>query len=120
MVAHHETRHGFEHRNIDALTDAGAVSMHQTGKDRAHGVEPDDTVHQRIRHIARRTVTAARHQMRQRRTALDEIVIGGLRCIGAVLAESKHAGVDQSWIDGGDVLIAQPQPLHRLRAHVVD
>src|ERR1700722_8761768 len=33
VIAHHETRHGLEHRNIHALPTAGAVAMHEAGAD---------------------------------------------------------------------------------------
>ena len=120
VIAHDETCHGLEHRDIDALAMPGAVAMHQAGADRADRGEPDDAVDQRVGHIARHAVAGLRHQCRQRRGALDQIVIGGLCRIGPVLAEAEHAGIDQPRIDLRDHVIAELQTRHRLRPHIVD
>ena len=120
VIAHHETGHGLEHRDIDALAAAGAVAIDQAGADRAHRREPDDAVDQRVRHIARHAVGGLRHQRRQRGGALDQIVIGGLCRIGPVLPEAEHAGIDQARVDLRHHVVAELQPRHRLRAHIVD
>ena len=112
--------HGLEHRNVHALAAPGAVAMHEAGADRADRREADDAVDQRVRDIARHAVAGLRHQRRQRGGALDQIVIGGLRGIGPVLAEAEHAGIDQARIDLRDDVVAELQPRHRLRPHVVD
>ena len=113
-------RHGLEHRDIQALTAPGAVAMHQAGADRADRGQPDDAVDQRIRDIARGVVAADRHQVRQRRAALDQIVIGRFGRIGPVLAKAEHAGIDQARIEFRNHVIAEPQSCHRLRPDVVD
>ena len=88
--------------------------------DRADRVQADDAVDQRVRDIARHAVAGPRHQRRQRGRALDQIVIGGLRRIGTILAEAEHAGIDQARIDLGHHVVAEVEPRHRLRAHVID
>ena len=120
VVAHHKTRHGLEHRNVDALATPGAVAMHQAGADRTDSSQTHDAVDQRIRHIARHAVAGLRHQRGKRGGALDQIVISGLCRIGAVLTETEHAGIDQPRIDFRNHVVAELQPRHRLRPHVVD
>ena len=119
VIAHHEAGHGFEHRYIDALAAAGTVTVDKGGADRTHGREPDNTVDQRIRDIARHAVGGLRHQRRQCRRALDQIVIGGLRRIGPILAEAEHTGIDQARVDFRYDVVTKIQPRHGLRAHVV-
>ena len=99
VVAHDETRHGLEHRNIQTLAASGAVAMHEACANRANRRETDDAIDQRVRNVARHAVAGLRHQRRQRGRALDQVVIGGLGGIGAILAEAEHAGIDQPRID---------------------
>ncbi len=94
--------------------------MHQAGADGADSRQTDDAVDQRIGHIARHAVAGLRHQRGKRGGALDQIVVSGFCGIGAVLAEPEHAGIDQLGIDLRDHVIAELQPRHRLRPHVVD
>src|SRR5438445_1223070 len=47
MIAHHETGHGFEHRDIDALAAAGTLAIDEAAGDGAHRREPDDTIDER-------------------------------------------------------------------------
>jgi hypothetical protein len=50
----------------------------------------------------------------------NQVVVGGLRGIGAVLAEAEHAGIDQARVDLRYDVIAEIEPRHRLRPHVVN
>ena len=58
VIAHDKTRHGLEHRNIDALAASGAITMHQAGADRADSGQTHDAVDQRIGYVARHVVAA--------------------------------------------------------------
>ena len=120
VVAQHEARHGLEHRNVDALAAPGAVAMHEARADRADGGQAHDAVDQRIRHIARHAVRGLRHQRRQSRRALDQIVVSRLCSIGPVLTEAEHAGIDQARVAPGDHVVAESEPRHCLRTNVVD
>src|SRR3546814_11251190 len=90
--------HRLEHRHLDALPLARALAVqqrHRDGVDRrdAHGLVDGDG-----RQIAR---LARRHRLdrRQPRHALDDVVIGGLVGIGAVLVEAEAAAIDQTRVD---------------------
>ena len=61
VIAHDETGHGLEHRDVDALTAPGAVAMHEAGADRADRGEANDSIDQRIRHVARNAVAGLCH-----------------------------------------------------------
>src|SRR5689334_23584452 len=86
MITEHEARHGLEHGNVDALAAPGTVAMYETRTNCADGGQAHDAVDQRVRHITRRAVGRLRHQRRQSRRSLDQIVISRFRGIGPVLA----------------------------------
>ena len=53
VIAEHELRHGFEHRQLDRLALAGALAAEQRGEDDVRGIEPDNAIDHRHRHVAR-------------------------------------------------------------------
>jgi hypothetical protein len=56
VVAHHKARHGLEHGYVDALATPGAVAIDEARADRAYRRQPDDTINERIGHIARHAI----------------------------------------------------------------
>jgi len=40
VIAEHELRHGLEHRQLDALTFAGAIAAQNGREDRVRGIDP--------------------------------------------------------------------------------
>jgi len=89
VVAEDEADHGLEHRHVDALAAAGALAREQGGQDAAHRRQADDPVGHRRRDVARRALAGPRDQVRQRGTALDQVVVRGAGRVGAVLAEAE-------------------------------
>ena len=120
MVAEHEAHHGLEHRDVHALPTASAATGDQAGKDAAHRRDTNDAIRHRRGHKAGRAVAGAGNQIRERGRALYQVVVGGPRGIGAILAEAKEASVDNARIDLFHGLVIQAETRHCLRAHVVD
>ena len=44
VIAEHQLRHGFEHRQLDGAAVAGAIALNERGEDRMYGVNADDAV----------------------------------------------------------------------------
>ncbi len=58
--------------------------------------------------------------MRQRRTALHQVVVCGPRGIGPVLTEAEQARIDDARVDGGHRFVVESEPRHGIGPHVVD
>ena len=106
--------------DIDALAAPGTVAVDEAGAYGSDSREPDNTIDQRVGDIAWHAVAGLRHQRRQRGRALNQIVIGRFGGIGPVLAEAEHARIDQPRVDFRHHVVAELQPRHRLRTHVVN
>ena len=118
VIAEHESRHGLEHRDFDRLSFAGAFAVEQRGEDGVQRIEPDDAVGHRRRRIARLAGDLA-GQRRQRRQALDQVVVSGPSGIGAGLAKAVQAGIDQPRVDREQIVGAELEASHRRRPHIV-
>lgn len=94
--------------------------MHQPAHDGVDHHQPDDAVGDGDGDVAWRAVAGGREQSRNRRRALDQIIIGGFGGIGAGLAVAERADIDDGGIDRGQRLVVEAEPRHRLRAHIVD
>ncbi|MNN21609.1 hypothetical protein D3C81_1349380 [compost metagenome] len=120
VVAEDEGGHGLEHRDVDALPLAAAFAVEQRGAHRIHRAHADDAVGHSQWHVARHVGAGLHGQGRQRSRALDQVVVGRLGRVGAALAVAVDADVDDPRVDRRHRRVVQPQPHHRLRAHVVD
>ena len=120
MFAEHERHHGLEHRHFDRLTDAALLAPIKRRRDMTDGGGANGAVDHGHRHIARHAIADARDQRGNTDRALDQIVIGRLGRIGAALAVTKHAHIDDARVDRRDVGIGQLQTRHGLRPYVVD
>ena len=119
MIAEHELRHGLEHRQLDRLAFAGAVAADQRGKHDMRGIDADNAIGQRQRHVTRLLAAGLSGGRRQRADALNEIVVGGLAGIRSVVAVADQADIDQPRIDFAHVVIAELQPPHRRKPRIV-
>ncbi|MNQ68974.1 hypothetical protein D3C85_835470 [compost metagenome] len=120
MVTEYELRHGLEHGDVDRLANASALPVVERGAYRAHGAHADDAVGHRQRHVARHVGAGLHGQGRQRHGTLDQVVVCRLGGVGAALAVTVDADVDDLWVDRSYRRIVQLQSGHGLRADVVD
>ena len=119
MVAEHEGHHGFEHRDVHPVPAAGAPPREKAGQDGAHGRLPHDAIGHGRGHVAGDAARRPRDEVRQRGGALDQVVVGRAGGIRPVLPEAEEARVHDARIDRRYGLVVEPQPRHRLGAHVV-
>ncbi len=81
------------------------------------GIESCDDVDDRDARL-RRSVGRAGHA-HQPADRLDERVVAR-ECRALPLAEARDLAVDDAWVDGGDLLVAEPEALERARLEVRD
>ena len=120
VVAEHALHQRFEHRHLDRLAFAAAQPVDQRPE---HGVDQAQArvaVGHRHRDVARPLGAGALEQAGDARHALHQVVERGLGRIGAVLAETDPANVDDGRVGRGHGFVRQPQSRHRGRPHVVD
>ncbi|SPA23071.1 hypothetical protein CBM2633_B90362 [Cupriavidus taiwanensis] len=120
VVAQDELRHGLEHRHVDRLALAAAFAVEQPCGDGVDRGQADDTVGDRAGRVARHVAAGQLRQRGNRNRALDQVIVGGLGRVRAALPVAVQAYVQDARIHLRDFLVAQVQPRHRLRAHVVD
>ena len=84
------------------------------------GVDADDAIGERERHVARLPSAGLRDGCRQRADALNEIVVSRLAGIGAVVAVADQADIDQPRVDLAHVVFAELEPAHRRETRVVN
>src|SRR5262245_10515779 len=120
MVAEHDLKKVFEHRNVDALALAGLLAAVEGGADRAGNLLADGAVGHDHRRVARLGGALPLQQVGQAGGSLDEIVVGRLGGIGTALAVAEAAGIDDPRVDLLHVVVGKPQARHGLRADVVD
>ena len=120
VVAEHEGGHGLVHRHLDVLAFLGPALLQQCGEHRLHHVQAHRLVGDIERQVARASVRRAGHQTRQSDHALDQVVVGRLARVGAVLGEAGQEDVDQPRVVAAQGVPVQSQFGERLLAHVGD
>ena len=120
MVAKHQLRGRLEHRHVDRLPTSRAFPREQRGADDAEGVQAGRAVREVDGRVARHVGSRPHAGLGDGHGRLDQVVEGGRRRIAAALAEAEGADVDHARVDLPHRLVVEPEPLHCLRAHVVD
>ncbi|MNK99487.1 hypothetical protein D3C87_1198820 [compost metagenome] len=94
--------------------------MEQSGADGVRGAQADDAIGHGAGRIARLLGAGQLRQHRDAACALDQVVVGRLGGIGAVLPVAVHADIEDARVHGSDGVVVQAQARHGLRPHVVD
>ncbi len=71
-------------------------------------------------HISRLLPARCLNKAGQSHLTLDQVVVGGLVGIGAVLPKAEQPRVNQPGVFCSQLFITQPEPGHRARPQVVD
>ena len=114
-----QVQHRFLHRHFDMLTDPGDVTLVQCGEDRDCHVHAGAAVPDRGPVVGRWSVGETRdaHATSHRlRNGLETFHVR-VRTVGA---ETLDRGVDQARIDFLQIIPAQPHPIQRAGAEVLD
>ena len=102
MIAEHELRGGLEHRHLDRLALAGLLARVQRGRHRIGRVQRGQPVDERHRRVRRRRCAGLLHEPRDPGSALDEIVVRGLRRRRPALAEAAAGDVHDARVARGE------------------
>ncbi len=84
------------------------------------GIDADDAIGERERHVARLTRAGLRGGRRHRADALNKIVVSRLAGIRSVVAVADQADVDEPRVDFAHVVVAELEPAHRRQPDVVN
>ena len=115
-----ERGQGLEHRHLDHLALAGALAVIERAQHGDAEMKAGRLVGDQARHEARRLAVDPRLQRGGAAHALHQVVEGGLVAVGTLARIAQRVGVDDRGIDLLQILVAQAQPLDRLRPAVVD
>ena len=119
MFDEHERGHGFEHGDLDFLPLPGTLAVKQRHGRRVQRGQPGDLVG----HDGSDVVGLAGQLLLYRRQAafgLDRVVVGGPVAVGSAAPVPVAIGVDDLWVDRGDVFIGEAELGDRFGAHRVD
>src|SRR5882757_8879398 len=105
MLAQHDREETLIHGDVDALSFACPGAMLQGCGSGERDLQPDDPVREYHRCVARFARPSLQGQPWKAGHALDQIVVGGARRVGASLAEAERTNVDDLRIDLAQIFI---------------
>jgi hypothetical protein len=120
MLGQPERGQGLEHGHLDHLPLARALAMIERAQHGDAEMQPGRLVGDQARHEARWQPVDPALQRGRARHALHQVVEGRLVAVGSLARIAQRIGIDDRRVDLLQVLVAEAQPLDRLRAAVVD